>query len=188
MNWLYGRLTEEINQIDNAIAIAKTIAEINDIKNYNSKEKKTMSVIHANNDPHSEIVDYQYTGTTYKVTTLTFRDGTKTSVAAPVEKADPYTGFYTCFAKHMAGGKNKINNLAEYWIEKLPAKMKELEEQEQKDKAEQARLEERDKKRREEKRVRMEAIRRKEQYEAAKLAQEKYGVPMDFKCKCDNKN
>ena len=173
--------------------VANLIAEINDIKNYNSNRKDNKM---NNTNPHMDIVDYTYTPvykyddkgnkTTYMKTTLTFRDNTETSVLCPVDKADKYYGFYACYAKHIAGG-NKINDEAEYWIEILPKRLeKELQAELVSAKKEQ-RIIERDKKRREKKRVRMEAIRRKEAYDAAKLANEKYGVPMEFTYKNEDK-
>lgn len=164
--------------------IADLIAEINEIKNYNKRKDTKMF----NSNPHNEIVDYKYepiykyddkgNKTTYMKTTLCFRDGSETSVLAPAEKADQYYGFYACYAKHLAG--NKVNDEAEYWIEILPKKFEKERQAEEYALAEEQRIIERDKKRREKKRVRMEAIRRKEAYDAAKLAEEKYGVPMDW--------
>lgn len=171
--------------------VANLIAEINDIKNYNSNRKDNKM---NNTNPHMDIVDYTYTPvdkyddrgnkTTYMKTTLSFRDGTETSVLCPVDKADKYYGFYACYAKHIAGG-NKINDEAEYWIEVLPKKLEKERLAEEKTLAEEKKIEERDKKRREKKRVRMEAIRRKETYDAAKLANEKYGIPIEFTYKKD---
>lgn len=162
------------------------IAEINEIKNYNSnKGGNKMN----NTNPHIDIVNYTYTSvdkydnkgniTTYMKTTLSFKDGTETSVLCPADKADKYYGFYACYAKHIAGG-NKINDEAEYWIEILPKKLEKEYQAELISVKEEQRIIERDKKRREKKRVRMEAIRRKEAYDAAKLANEKYGIPMEF--------
>lgn len=178
--------------------VADLIAEINGIKNYNSESLK--SILNRkdnkmnNANPHMDIVDYTYTPidkyddrgnkTTYMKTTLSFRDNTETSVLCPVDKADKYYGFYACYAKHIAGG-NKINDEAEYWIETLPKKLEKERLAEEKTLAEEKKIEERDKKRREKKRVRMEAIRRKEAYDAAKLANEKYGIPMEFTYKND---
>lgn len=172
--------------------IADLIAEINEIKNYNKRKDTKMF----NSNPHDEIVDYKYepifkyddkgNKTTYMKTTLCFRDGSETSVLAPAEKADKYYGFYACYAKHLAG--NKVNDEAEYWIETLPKKIEKEHQAELMAIEEEQRIAERDKKRREKKRVRMEAIRRKEAYDAAKLAEEKYGVPMNFTYKCGNKD
>lgn len=179
--------------------VADLIAEINSIKNYNSESLKSILNRKDNKmnniNPHM-VVDYTYTPvdkydnkgnkTTYMKTTLTFRDNTETSVLCPADKADKYYGFYACYAKHIAGG-NKINDEAEYWIETLPKKLEKKRLIEEKSLAEEKKIEERDKKRREKKRVRMEAIRRKEAYDAAKLANEKYGIPMDFTYKNEDK-
>lgn len=168
--------------------IADLIAEINEIKNNKRKDTKMF-----NSNPHVEIVDYKYepiykyddkgNKTTYMKTTLCFRDGSETSVLTPAEKADQYYGFYVCYAKHLVG--NKVNDEAEYWIEILPKKLEKERKAEEDALAEEQRIIERDKKRREKKRVRMEAIRRKEAYDAAKMANEKYGVPMDFTYKSE---
>lgn len=173
--------------------VANLIAEINDIKNYNSNRKDNKM---NNINPHMDIMDYTYTPvdkyddkgnkTTYMKTTLTFRDNAETSVLCPADKADRYYGFYACYAKHIAGG-NKINDEAEYWIEILPKKLEKERLIEEKSLAEEKKIEERDKKRREKKRVRMEAIRRKEAYDAAKLANKKYGIPMEFTYKNEDK-
>lgn len=182
--------TTSVTYTATAENIADLIAEINEIKN-NNKRKDTKMF---NSNPHNEIVDYKYESiykyddkgnkTTYMKTTLCFRDGSETSVLAPAEKADQYYGFYACYAKHLAG--NKVNDEAEYWIEILPKKLEKERKAEEDALAEEQRIIERDKKRREKKRVRMEAIRRKEAYDAAKLAEEKYGVPMNFTYKSKN--
>ena len=182
--------TTSITYTDKVENIADLIAEINELKNYNKRKDTKMF----NSNPHNEIVDYKYESiykyddkgnkTTYMKTTLYFRDGSETSVLAPVEKADQYYGFYACYAKHLAG--NKVNDEAEYWIEILPKKFEKERKAEEDALAEEQRIIERDKKRREKKRVRMEAIRRKEAYDATKLAEEKYGVPMNFTYKSEN--
>ena len=182
--------TTSVTYTTTAKDISDLIAEINEIKNYNKRKDTKMF----NSNPHNEIVDYKYepiykydengNKTTYMKTTLYFRDSSETSVLAPVEKADQYYGFYACYAKHLAG--NKVNDEAEYWIETLPKKFEKERQAELMAIEEEQRIAERDKKRREKKRVRMEAIRRKEAYDAAKLAEEKYGVPMNFTYKPEN--
>ena len=182
--------TTSVTYTDTVENIADLIAEINEIKNYNKRKDTKMF----NSNPHNEIVDYKYepickyddkgNKTTYMKTTLYFRDGSETSVLAPAEKADQYYGFYACYAKHLVG--NKVNDEAEYWIEILPKKFEKERQAELMAVKEEQRIAERDKKRREKKRVRMEAIRRKEAYDAAKLAEEKYGVPMNFTYKSEN--
>lgn len=53
-------------------------------------------------------------------TTITFIDGSVTSVSAPMTIANQDIGFYICVAKHFAGGDNTINDEADYWIRKRP--------------------------------------------------------------------
>lgn len=120
--------------------------------------------------------------TTYIRTVLTFADGSKESVECPADKADTYYGFTTCYAKHIAKkflNKN-ISDIVDYWLITKPKREAEARVKADIQRAEEQRLTERDKKRREKYRIRMEAIRRKEAYEASKLAEEKYGVPADW--------
>lgn len=120
--------------------------------------------------------------TTYIRTFLEFADGSKETVECQGANFDPYYGFVTCYAKHMAKvflGKN-ISDMADYWIIKRPKQIVKERAKEDIRIAEKKRIAERDKKRREKQRIRLEAIRRKEAYEASKLAEEKYGVPADW--------
>lgn len=129
-----------------------------------------------------EIQQFTKYDTTYIRTVLTFADGSKESVECPADKADAYYGFTTCYAKHIAKkflGKN-ISDIADYWLITKPKREAEARAKADAQRAEEQRLAERDKKRREKYRIRMEAIRRKEAYEASKLAEEKYGVPVDW--------
>lgn len=129
-----------------------------------------------------EIQQFAKYDTTYIKTVLTFADGSKESVECPANKADAYYGFTTCYAKHIAKkflGKN-ISDMADYWLITKPKRESEARAKAEIQRAEEQRLAERDKKRREKYRIRMEAIRRKEAYEATKLAEEKYGVPADW--------
>ena len=129
-----------------------------------------------------EIQQFTRYDTTYIRTVLTFADGSKESVECPADKADAYYGFTTCYAKHIAKkflGKN-ISDIADYWLITKPKREAEARAKADAQRAEEQRLAERDKKRREKYRIRMEAIRRKEAYEASKLAEEKYGVPADW--------
>ena len=129
-----------------------------------------------------EIQQFAKYDTTYIRTVLTFADGFKESVECPADKADSYYGFTTCYAKHIAKkflGKN-ISDIADYWLITKPKREAKARAKAEIQRAEEQRLAERDKKRREKYRIRMEAIRRKEAYEATKLAEEKYGVPADW--------
>lgn len=129
-----------------------------------------------------EIQQFTKYDTTYIRTVLTFADGSKESVECPANKADAYYGFTTCYAKHIAKkffGKN-ISDIADYWLITKPKRDAEARAKAEIQRVEEQRLAERDKKRREKYRIRMEAIRRKEAYEAAKLAEERYRVPADW--------
>lgn len=129
-----------------------------------------------------EIQQFTKYDTIYIRTVLTFADGSKESVECPADKADAYYGFTTCYAKHIAKkflNKN-ISDIADYWLITKPKREAEARAKADAQRAEEQRLAERDKKRREKYRIRMEAIRRKETYEAVKLAEERYGVPADW--------
>lgn len=114
------------------------------------------------------------------LTTIEWSDGTKTTVRAENPAyADQYTGFVTAYAKKAAGNTNNINNLFDEWaierpkreakrgVEELAARLEAHEKQERKNKKREKRI------------IRREALRLKREYEAKKLAQEKYGVPVD---------
>lgn len=116
----------------------------------------------------------------YMRTTMQFADGCVTTSEAPIEVANQYVGFIVCAAKHAYGNDNTISNLADYWITEKPKK--EAKEKAKRDKIEeQAKEAERIKaKKIEKKRIYKIAKARKEEYEAAKLAYKKYGIPMDY--------
>lgn len=155
-----------------ARAVVEFIRLSNDIR----KERNTCKIINC------EIQQFTKYDTTYIRTVLTFADGSKESVECSADKADAYYGFTTCYAKHITKkflGKN-ISDMADYWLITKPKREAEARAKAEIQKAEEQRLTERDKKRREKYRIRMEAIRRKEAYEASKLAEEKYGVPADW--------
>lgn len=131
------------------------------------------------------ILKYDNNGNSKKYirTTIKFDNKDIETVSCLEEEFDAYNGFCICFAKYMAKKyfKKDISNMAKYWTDTMPRKLKEEQLKKDMEIAEQQRIAERDKKRREKNRIRMEAIRRKEAYEAAKLAEEKYGVPADWK-------
>ena len=130
------------------------------------------------NDLHNVIYDYSYSNGT---TTITWLDGSKTKCYCDPDKADQYTGFMIALAKHAFGNHNEATNLADYWINKKPKIERKAEAKRIAEKTEQARIEEKRKERRAKNRIRRAAIRRAEEYQAKKIANEKYGVPMDFK-------
>mgnify|MGYP007115365606 CR=1 FL=1 len=119
------------------------------------------------------------------VTKIYWADGSTTTCKTPLDKADQYTGFMIAVAKYSMGNKNQATNAADYWIYKRPAQLAKAEEQAKEqtkaEKAEAQRIARKRQKHREEHRLYLAAIRRKEAYEAAKFANEKYGVPLNFK-------
>lgn len=128
-----------------------------------------------------EIVDYKYnpeTGETY----IKWSDLTETRVK-PESNTEPnqYVGFVTAYAKKAAGNTSHISSLFDKWAVKMPAKVKIEAEKEEVAKIEAKRIAEKRKAKREKWFLRREALRRKRAYDAAQLANKKYGVPMDFK-------
>lgn len=115
------------------------------------------------------------------VTKIYWANDTTTTCKAPLDKADQYTGFMIAVAKYAMGNHNEATNTADYWINKRPAQLAKVRENVKAEEAEIKRITDKRRKRKEEYRLRIAAIRRKEAYEAAKLANEKYGVPLDFK-------
>lgn len=126
-----------------------------------------------------EIKNYTY-NIEIGLTTIEWRDGTKTIVRAEnPDKADQFTGFMTAYAKKAAGNTNRINNLFDEWIIEKPKRDAESKAREERIIADNKAKEERNRAKREKWLIRREAIRIKREYEARKLANEKYGVPMD---------
>ncbi len=136
----------------------------------------------------SPIINYTY-DSIKGVTIIEWIDGTKTVVRAEnPDAADKFTGFMTAVAKKSMGNDNTANNLFDEWAIKKPLKELEYQKKEQKEKAENERI---SKKRAEKKRkwlVRKRAAEIAREYEAQKIAEEKYGVPMGlrFPCVLDN--
>ena len=132
-----------------------------------------------NNMRMPEISNYTYNDK-IGLTTIEWCDGTKTIVRAEnPDKADQFTGFMTAYAKKAAGNSNAINDLFDKWVIEKPKKEAELKAKKDRIIAENKAKEERDKKKREKHLIRREALRIKREYEAKKLAKEKYGIPMD---------
>lgn len=125
------------------------------------------------------IVDYSY-NEEVGLTTIKWSDGTKTIARAEnPEKADKFTGFMTAYAKKAAGNNNTINDLFDEWVIEKPKKDAAIKAENEKRKNEVKAREERARRKREKYLVRKEALRIKRDYEAKKLAKEKYGIPMD---------
>lgn len=126
-----------------------------------------------------EIVDYTYNSSTGE-TKIKWSDKTETTVCAEIATpADQFTGFIAAYAKKAAGNTSHINNLYDKWAIKKPIKDKIAEEKRIAQETEEKRIAEKRRAKREKWLIRKEAIRIKREYEARKLANEKYGVPLD---------
>ncbi len=128
-----------------------------------------------------EIREYYYdpwTGTTV----LKWTDGTTTKVRANKDDTpDQHAGFAYAVAKKFFGNGNGAMKEAKWWIEDEP-KIREQEEEFCKEyDAEQARKEAKRKADREKRIIKAKALERKREYEARKLAAEKYDVPMEWR-------
>ena len=132
-----------------------------------------------NNMKMSSIVNYTYDEKTGK-TFIKWSDNTETTVTAEnPEKADRFTGFMTAYAKRAAGNTSYINNLFDKWAVKKPIKDKIAEEKRIAQEAENKRIAEKHRTKREKYIIHKMALQRKREYEAKKLANEKYNIPMD---------
>lgn len=140
------------------------------------KENNTMKVKNIN---MPEIVNYTYDFETGK-TTIKWSDKTETTVVSENhDTADQYTGFVTAIAKRATGNTSHINNLFDKWAVKKPIRDKIDEVKRLTQEIEEKRIADKRRAKREKWLIRKEAIRIKREYEARKLANEKYGVPMD---------
>ena len=140
------------------------------------KENNTMKVKNIN---MPEIIDYTYNSET-GMTKIKWSDKTETTVYTEIGTVpDQFTGFVVAYAKKAAGNTSRINNLFEKWAIKKPIKDKIAEEKRIAQETEEKRIAEKRKAKREKWLIRREALRIKREYEARKLANEKYGVPMN---------
>ena len=139
-------------------------------KNHNNK---------GDNFTMPKITNYNYNEDT-AVTTIEWSDGTKTTVHAEhPDTADPYTGFVTACAKKAFGNNNTINNLFDEWAIKKPKREMEKEIKINAEFLEAKRITEKRKAKKEKWAIRKRAAEIAKEYEAKKLAHEKYRVPMD---------
>lgn len=114
------------------------------------------------------------------LTTIEWVDGTKTTARAEnPNEADPYTGFVTAVAKKACGNDNTINKLYDEWAIKKPAKELEKQILINNKSIEEKRIAEKRKAKKEKWLIHKEALRLKREYEAKKLAHEKYGIPFE---------
>ena len=125
-----------------------------------------------------DIANYTYnpsTGETY----IKWTDKTETTVVAEnPETADQYAGFVAAYAKRAAGNTSHITGLYEKWAIKKPKRDAEEQAKREAEIAEQNRIKAKRKAKKERYLISKEALKRKREYEAKKLAFEKYGVPM----------
>lgn len=132
-----------------------------------------------NNMNMPNIKDYTY-DSKIGLTIIKWFDGTKTVVKSEnPDTADQYTGFVTAYAKKAAGNNSKINNLYDKWTVEIPKLKADADKMVEKMKAEETQKEERNRKKREKYIIRKMALQRKREFEARKLASEKYGIPED---------
>lgn len=138
-----------------------------------------------------KISDYSYTkvqainksnNTRYDAmeTVITFANGDKVTVSCPIEEANQYTGFYTAIAKYAMGNSNKVNNEADYWINKLPKQKAKTEEKARRLKEQAKNIKRKKERRLQKEREDMEAKRLADKYKIKLIANKKYGVPLDF--------
>lgn len=138
-----------------------------------------------------KISDYSYTkvqainksnNTRYDAmeTVITFVNGDKVTVSCPIEEANQYTGFYTAIAKYAMGNSNKVNNEADYWINKLPKQKAKTEEKARRLKEQAKNIKRKKERRLQKEREDMEAKRLADKYKIKLIANKKYGVPLDF--------
>lgn len=129
---------------------------------------------------YPQIRDYYYDEKT-ATTVIKWTDDTTTKVkAAEGDTPDQHTGFANAVAKKYFGNGNLFAREAKWWIVDEP-KYRAMEEEYCKEyDAEQARKEEKRRANREKRIIKAKALARKREYEARKLAAEKYGVPMDW--------
>lgn len=172
------------------VSLANTTSPIGYLTNlYLKKEKEPTSFCGKSYIPN--ICGYSYiktqainksNNTRYDAmeTVITFTNGDTVTVSCPIEEANQYTGFYTAIAKYAMGNSNKVNNAADYWINKLPKQNARAEEKARR-LEEQAKNIERKKERRLQKEHEdLEAKRLADKYKIKLIANKKYGVPLDF--------
>lgn len=132
------------------------------------------------------ITNYTYNEDT-AVTTIEWSDGTKTTVRAEnPDTADPHTGFMAAYAKKAAGNNNTINKLYDEWAIKKPAREQKAQIKANAVALEEQRIAKKRKAKKERWLIRKRAAEIAKEYEARKIANEKYGVPMDYKAGDNN--
>jgi hypothetical protein len=171
-----------INLNDDKIYLAFSIGK----KTYTKQEVAKIFKSFEEGRLFPDITDYKYNPDT-ATTTISWSDNTETTVTAETpETADQYQGFVTAVAKKAMGNTSRFNNQYYKWAVKKPIKDAENEAKRIAEEEEHKRIESKRKAKKEKWLIHKEAIRIKREYEerlrtekAKKLANEKYGVPID---------
>lgn len=152
-----------------------SIAVGNAFKNITSKINRM------ENNKMPNIINYNYNAIT-AVTTIEWSDGTKTTARAEdPSTANGYTGFVTAYAKKAAGNNNTINKLYDEWAVKKPAREMKAQIKANAAALEEQRITKKRKSKKEKWLICKRAAEIAKEYEARKIANEKYGVPIDYK-------
>lgn len=126
-----------------------------------------------------DIVEYNYNEDTGE-TLIRWSDNTETPVKAEFpDTASSHEGFMTACAKKAFGNNNTANNLFDEWTVKKPARETKAKIKANAAELEAKRIAEKRKTKREKWLIRRRAAEINREYEARKLANEKYGVPME---------
>lgn len=145
--------------------------------------KKSVKTINKDTKPYKVIKK----DVPYKRLTIFWDDGTSTKVETPESRYDAYSGFAIAVAKKAMGNGNKMSNLADYWMVKVPerraraaalaAEVKRI--QDKKESERKVRFEHR-----KQKKITMDRVRAYEAYvkdlEFRKSVESEYGVPAGF--------
>ena len=162
-------ISEELTRINKSINEFLHKEMISSLNMSMTKERNNMNM--------PDIKDYTY-NSKIGLTIIKWYDGTKTVVKAEnPDTADQYTGFVTAYAKKAAGNNSNINNLYDKWTIEIPKQIADTDKMVEKMKAEEAQKKERNRKKKEKYIIHKMALQRKREFEARKLASEKYGIP-----------
>lgn len=144
-------------------------------------DERGLELVEARNIHMPDIIGYKYNENT-AVTIIEWSDGTKTTVRAEnPDTADPHTGFVTAYAKRAAGNNNMINKLYDEWAIKKPARVAKAQIKANAAALEEQRIAKKRKAKKEQWLILKRAAEIAKEYEARKIANEKYGVPMNEK-------
>lgn len=148
-------------------------------ENFNNDKKFNLGNL-AQSLTYPQIRDYYYDEKT-ATTVIKWTDGTTTKVkAAEGDTPNQHTGLANAVAKKFFGNGNLFAREAKWWIVDEPKYRADDEKFWKECDAEQARREEKRRKDREKRIIKAKALARKREYEARKLAAEKYDVPMEW--------